>query len=139
MELRIRDSNQIVDVEFGNWLISLIKVKLLSSLTKYNFDKWNEYLTKSDKLTRLYTRNYTVFEVVRFASTNIVCKGSDGDISIQFDNTKLVPGFDRLHLHTIVKTINYGTLDIKGCPIFTDTFDYFSKDIDTYVSMYYDV
>lgn len=139
MELRVQDSNQIIDIDFGEWLISHIRVKLLSSVSKYRFDKWDDFLTESENISRLYTRQYSVLEVVKFASKNIVCKGATGDISIQFDNTKLVPGFDRLPLNTILKTINYGTLDIKGCPIFTDTLEYFAKDIDTYVHMYYNI
>ena len=137
MELRVRDSNKIIDVDFGAWLSNRIKIKLLSNSKKYNFVHWDKYLSESETLKRLYKKDYKAMDVIVFASKNIVCKGTDGEISITFDNTKFVPGFDRLPLVTLVKTINYGTQDSKGCPIFTDTFNYFVKNLDTYVGMYY--
>ena len=137
MELRIRDSNNIVDEEFGHWLIPRIKTKLISNIGTYKLQNWDKYLTDSTTLKRLYEKDYKAADIVVFAANNLVCTGSDGDISIQFNTNKFVPGFDRAKLITLVKTINYGTLDTKGCPIFTDTLNYFAKHINNYVNMYY--
>lgn len=137
MELRIRDSNKFIDVQFGLWLIPRIKTKLISSIRKYKLNTWDTYLTEDASIKRLYKKDYKAEDVITFAADNLSCTGVDGEISIQFNFNKLVPGFDRLRLTTIVKTINYGTLDIKSCPIFTDTFNYFAKNIDTYVGIYY--
>ena len=137
MELRIRDSQMILDEAFGHWLIPIIKTKLISNIRKYKFNNWDEYLTSSTAVARLYDRKYTAAEVVIFAAKNLVCKGASGEIVISFDNTKFVPGFDRLRLNTIIKTINYGTLEVKQCSIFTDTLNHFADNIDKYVSLYY--
>lgn len=137
MELRIRDSNNIIDEQFGRWLTERVKTKLLSNISRYRFVNWDTYLTESKQLKRLYNRSYTVAEIVIFAASNISYVCVPGEITISLNNTKFVPGFDRLSLQSIAKTINYGTLDIKGCPIFTDTFDYFAKNIDLYTRAYY--
>lgn len=137
MELRIRDSQQVIDEGFANWLSSLIKTKLISNIGKYKLVNWDKYLTTSDSVNRLYKKDYRTSEVIIFAANNIVCSCVPGEVVITFDNTKFVLGFDRLRLSTIVKTINYGTLDIKGCPIFIDTLTYFEENIDTYIRLYY--
>ena len=137
MELRIRDSQGFVDESFGYWLIPRIKAKLISNISKYKLANWDKYLTESETLNRLYKKDYKTTDVIIFAANNLVCKGADGEITIHFDNTKFTPGFDRLRLDVIVKTINFGTLDTKGCSIFTDTLNHFAKDIDTYVGLYY--
>ena len=137
MELRIRDSQGFVDDGFGYWLLPRIKSKLISNISRYKTVNWDKYLTESENLNRLYKKEYKVSDIIIFAANNLVCNGSDGDISIQFDNTKFVPGFDRIRLSTIVKLVNYGTLDMKACPIFTDTFHYFANNIDSYVGLYY--
>lgn len=137
MELRIRDSEGFVDKGFGWWLVFRIKVKLISNIKNYKLDNWDKYLNEATELNRLFNRKYKTADVITFAAKNIICEGSAGEITLRFDDTKFVPGFDRLKLTTLLKTINFGTLSIKGCPIFSDTFNYFSEDIDTYVRLYY--
>lgn len=139
MRLLIRDSSKLVDKEFGNWLQLRIRAKLIVNAFNYKLQLWDKYLTESDSVKRLYNRDYKALDVILFAANNLVCKGIDGEVSIQFNDTKFVPGFDRLTLGVIVKTINYGTLDVKACSIFTDTFNYFAKDIDTFVKEYYKI
>ena len=137
MELRIRDSKGFVDTSFGTWLIPRIQARLISRISKYNFSAWDEFLTKDSSLSRLYKKTYKAADIILFASKNIVCTGVDGDITIHFNYTKFTPGFDRLPLNVIVKTINYGNISLKGCPIFTDTLNFFAEDIDSYIRIYY--
>lgn len=137
MELRLRDKEKFIDKGFGNWLVQRIRIKLLSEISKYNLTNWDKYLSESANLTRLYARDYKASELLVFAANNLVCTGTDGDISIQFDNKKFVPGFDRLKLDLILRTITFGTRDTKACPIITDVFNSFSEDIDTYLHSYY--
>ena len=139
MRLLIRDTSKLVDREFGNWLQIRIRAKLIVNAFNYKLQLWDKYLSESDSVKRLYKRDYKALDVILFAANNLVCKGTDGEVSIQFNDTKFVPGFDRLTLGVIVKTINYGNLDVKACSIFTDTFNYFAKDIDTFVKEYYKI
>lgn len=139
MRLEIKDSNNFVNLEFGAWLIPHIKRKLISETGRYKFSNWDNYLTTSNSINRLYNKAYKAVDIVLFASQHLVCNGIEGNISITFNNNIFVPGFDRLNLSTIIKTINYGTLDIKQCPIFSDVFNYFSNNIHMYLRLYYGV
>lgn len=138
MRLHIYDEHKFVDEGFGQWLIPRIQFKLIQNLRKYKMGAWEQFLNESETISRLYSRKYHVQEIVIFAANNLVCKGIDGNISIEFRETS-VPGFDRLSLRGISKTINYGTLQIKGCPIFTDTFNFFAENINDYLELYYEV
>ena len=138
MQLRIRDEQGFIDQDFGRWIIPIIQTKLAKNINKYNLTNWTNYLNKSENISRLYTnKSYSAENIVLLASQSLVCKGTSGDISISFDSTKFVSGYDRLRLTTIIKTINYGTVDIRGCPIFTNTFNEIVEDIDSYVQLYY--
>lgn len=139
IKLLIQDSSKIIEVGFGEWLVNRIKSRLLSNIKKYKFQNLDKYLTEAVELNRLYKKKYTAEDIIFFASNNLVCRGTDGEVCVLFDNTKFVPGFDRLKLDTAVRIINFGTLSVKGCPIFTDTFNYFEKNIQELAEMYYGV
>lgn len=139
MELRLQDSEKILSTDFGQWLIKLIRTRLISNSRKYNFSNIDRYLTESPSILRLYQKRYSTFDIIVFASQHLKCTGTDGEITIHFDNNVFVPGFDRWKLSSCLKTINFGTTDLKGCPIFTDTFNIFASDIDAYIRLFYNV
>ena len=138
MKLHVYDDHKFVDIGFGFWLIPMIRAKLITNSRRYKLANWDKFLNESESISRLYSRKYTTQEIIIFAANNLTCKGIDGDINILFAE-KPVPGFDRLSLNSIIKTINYGTLDVKACPIFTDTLNFFAENINTYLQMYYEV
>lgn len=139
IELRIRDASKIIDENFARWLVPYIRTRLIASISQYKLAQWDDYITNSTTITKLYDKEYKASDIIIFAANNIVYTCLPGEIIINFDNTKFIPGFDRLRIDTIVKLINYGTLEIKGCPIFLNTFNYFEKHIDLYVKYYYRV
>lgn len=138
MELHVFDKDQLIDVDFGSWIIPKIRAKLMSSYKNYQFDNWEQYINTSDEVKRIYSHNkYNVFDIILLCSNNLVCEGTAGNIRIHINKNKFVPGYDRLNLEQIMKTINYGKLSIKACPIITDVFGYFAEDILSYVRQYY--
>lgn len=139
MILRITDQSEILDKHFGTWLISHIRTKLIVNIHNYNFVNWDNYLSTSVEINRLYKRPYKTSEYIVLASKCIVCRGKPGEIFIEINPNIFCPGIDRLKLNTLLKTINYGTLNIKGCPIISDTFNFFEKNIHRYASMYYNM
>lgn len=136
MRLQVQGNKSIVTVDFGEWLCDFIKLKIISSINNYKLRVWDDYLTTSTTINRLYSRTYRATEIITFAANNLVCTGIEGNISISFDGTKFVPGFDRFKLSSAVKLLDYGALDIKGCPIFREAFDYFDENIDLYAKLY---
>lgn len=137
MELRIHDPHEFLTRDFCQWLVANIRAKIINSMRKYNLDKWTEFLNNSTMFKKIYKDTYKTETLIVFACNNLVFKRVNDDIVIQFDNTKWVTGFDRVNLFSTLKMINYGTLDMKSCPIFTDVFKSFKDNIQNYVNLYY--
>ena len=137
MELIIRGSEDILTQELGNWLCSVLKDKILMRVNDSKLIAWDNYLTNDSAVTRLYKRDYKASEVIIFAGQNLSCVVADGMIIIRFNLTKFVPGFDRWKLSTAIKTLNYGTLQVKGCHVFTDAFNSLKDDLPDLIRLYY--
>lgn len=137
MQLYIQGPNQLINKEFGQWLCSRISLKLISSIRKYNLTSIEEYINKTETIPRLYKRAYKVSEVIIFAAQNLSCIADNGYIILRFDTTKFVPGFDRVKLLALIKLINYGNLEVKGCHIFTDVLRSIENDITYLVKQFY--
>ena len=140
MELHVFDKDKLIDIDFGFWLIPKIRAKLISSYKDYHFDNWDTYLNTSPDIKRMYSHNkYNVFDILLEGAYNLVCEGTSGDIRIFINKNNIVSGYDRLNLERVLKTINYGTLSIKACPIVSNVFAYFAEDIVSYARQYYQV
>ena len=137
MELQINDSNNIIDVDFGRWLQSLIRIKLISSINKDKLIQLDNYFTNDASIRRLYNKLYYTKDLIILAANNLVCSGTKGAITIKIKNNVFVPGYDRLNLSEAIKLINFGNLSVKGCFLFTNVFDYFSDNINQYVRYFY--
>lgn len=139
MKLHVTDSSEYVDLLFGQWLCSQIKNKLLSQINSYELTKLDEYLTTEDLIPKLYSRRYFAKDIILQGSQHLVCTGDSGNFFIHVDENVFASGFDRVKLVDLCKLINYGTLNLKGCSIFTDVFQYFSDNLTTYLHVYYQV
>ena len=137
MKLLLHDKDNIVDLDFGNWLLELISTKLISSIDSKKLQQLDDFINNTDTLKRLYKSQYSTESILIYAARHLKCNVVHGEITIDLDNNALVPGFDRLKLLTICKLINYGSSEVKGYPIFTNTFNYFRDNITDYVRMYY--
>lgn len=138
MYLKLTDSSNVIDYGFGLWLISKIKTRLLSNIDTKKLVHWNNYFSELPSNEASIQDNSSQ-QIIVFAVSNLTCKLNQGELIITYDQTKFIPGYDRLKLSTAIKTINYGTLSIKGYPIFSDTFKYFAENIDTYIKLYYNI
>lgn len=137
MKLVITDSSGFVDKQFGEWLLDKIILYILSQAAKYNFSKWDKYINTTESFKRLYTKHYKCHELVKeIANSLTVLEITDG-IEIRIDPNNFLQGFDRIRLETFGKLLNYGTLTIKGTSLFTDSFNYFEKNIKSFFNTYY--
>jgi hypothetical protein len=69
--------------------------------------------------------------VVLMGMTNLSHKRYETYTQIFINPNIVYPG-TQFRVVDLCKVINYGTLSIEGYPIFTETFDYFSQNIDKY-------
>ena len=137
MELKLQDNHEFVDVGFGTWLIPKLSAKIINNIDSKKLVVWNKYLTTSTSIKRLYNKEYSAQDILIFAARNLVCSGIPGQISITINKNIRAPGFDRISLYELVKLINYGNLNVKGYPVFTDTLHQVAEDIDSYLELYY--
>ena len=137
MKLVLHDKDRIVDDDFCEWLVSRISTKLIANLDRKKLSTWDKYINDSDEFKKLYNKTYSAEKIIYFAASKLVFNNIDGKITIELDPNVIIPGFDRLKLITFCKSLNYGSLKIKGYPIFTDTFNYFKENITQYVRNYY--
>ena len=137
IELHLHDSNNLIDLDFAEWLLERIQIKLISNLKKYNLKRWDEFFSSSLEVSRLYAKNYRAEDILLFAIKHMKCTVTTSELRVTFNGDILVPGFDRLKLSTAIKLINYGTRSVKGCPLFSNTFEEIRDDIQNYIRMYY--
>ena len=69
--------------------------------------------------------------VVLMGMTNLSHKRYDTYTQLFINPNTLYPGTS-FKVVDLCKVINFGTLSVDGYPIFTQTFDYFSQNIDKY-------
>jgi hypothetical protein len=139
MTLLIEDKQGFVDLFFGKWLIPKITADIINRIDKSKLLKWDDYLTNSSSLARIYSKNYRAYDVLVFAAKNIICTGTKGSIVIKIDDNIMMPGFDRVKVKDLVKLITNGNLEVKGYPVVSDVFNDFANNINKYMRLYYQV
>lgn len=137
MQLKLLDPNKFVDVAFGKWLIRHIQVQLLTNIDTKKLLRWDKYLTESNKIPRLYNKQYRAEDFIIIAVNNLICTGTDGEIVIKINPVIMAPGLDRIKLVDLMRLINYGNIQQKGYPLFSDTFREVSNSINSYLQSYY--
>lgn len=136
MQLLITDKNDVLTKDFGNWLIQRIQEKLAVDIDERKLKKWDKFFENSSEYKSIYKKKIVTKELIVIGVRNLVCFRSPIHLSIHIDTNQFVPGLDRVRIHSVCKLINYGNQEIKGYPIFTDTFEYFASNIDDYVDQY---
>lgn len=136
MQLQITDSNDVLTKHFGEWLIERIQEKFSASIDDNKLKRWDKFFEDAPQYKSIYKKKILTKDILVTGIRNLVCQQSSSFLSIRIDNNKFVPGLDRVKVDSICKLINYGNQDIKGYPIFTDTFEHFAASIHDYVDEY---
>lgn len=119
--------NKNVDEDFVVYLIRIIKIYGLTHLDKRRLDLWTEYL---NSIYETHSgRKLNARDIVVAGFSNIVYKSFPSSYSIQIDESVKLPYTSNILLYNICSMINNGTLDMKGYPIFNDTFEYIVNNI----------
>ena len=71
------------------------------------------------------------------ACESLVCDDKDDFITVGINPSTLAKNFSQsIKLATVCKMINYGTVDVKGYPIFTQCFAEAKENLGVYVNKY---
>ena len=75
---------------------------------------------------KVYDTPIKTFNIIKSGIENIIYTEYTDKFKIGIDNNTFVPNLNA-KLNDICKQVNYGTLTIRGYPIFTDVFEYMKK------------
>ena len=122
--------------DFSIWLIKEIRKQLLLDIDLKHIKAWQLYLEKllADKI--LPKQKLSADAIILQGINSLEYILTDNSVEISVNNKITIPNLNQVKLISIIKLINYGNNDIKGYPIFTDTFNYFAENIDAYIDKY---
>ena len=110
---------------FINFLIKIIKNRVITKLSLNKLKAWDKYLDTINK------NHESAKEIILISLSELVYVIEDNYIIITINNNYVL---SKLHLKLIdaIKLINFGNMEIKGYPIISDTFQYVEKNIKGY-------
>lgn len=134
MQINIKDSNKLCDASFIQWLIPRIRAELSIKILSSKFDAWDDYFNKVPELARVPNVTKTI---LLFAANHLDYKGAEGDMLIYINKMLHVPQCPSRNLEATVRQITYGSLGLKGCPVFKTVFEDIQSNIELYLSEFY--
>lgn len=126
MNLIIENKNKLDLDSFTIWLLDIIKKYFVSycdylKLNKFNGEVWQKYTINNI--------DEWFYEIV----DNLQIKSQNNNYIIQINPYKQIEGISLINL---AKFINYGNLNNKGYPIFTQVFNYFADNLQDFYNLY---
>lgn len=121
MELVIYKQKTFLATDFIDYLCQLIQSLLLSS--DIDFRLFNQYFINN------FQTEINANAILIQAGQNLQVLDYTEIIIIQINENRLFNN-SQIKLIDLCKLLNYGTLDIQGTNIFSDTFDYIAKNIN---------
>lgn len=135
MQLQIEYTKNVLNQDFGNWLIKVISNEILSSINKKKLISLDKYI--EENFTHLYKKPVTSMDIIKYGLDEMYCDNSSSKLIIQISKNKFVPGMDRVRIESACKLINYGNKSVPGYPIFTNEFTHIANNISMYVDKYF--
>lgn len=135
MQLQIEYTNNVLNKEFGNWLIEIMSKEILSSINKKKLISLDKYI--EENFTHLYKKPVSSMDIIQQGLNEMYCDDSSSKLIIQISKNKFVPGMDRVRIESACKLINYGNKSVPGYPIFTNEFTHIANNISMYVDKYF--
>lgn len=121
MDLVIYKQKTFIASDFIRYLCQMIQQLLLSS--HIDFRSFNQYFINN------FQTDITAQNILINAGQNLQIQDYSDVVVIQINENMLFKD-SQIKLIDLCKLLNYGTLDISGTNIFSDTFDYIATNIN---------
>lgn len=121
--------NEKYTTQFITWLLSIIRVEVLSSINIGTLQKYEE------EVFNLYNVKISYYDVVKRSLNNLQILNSDKKYVIQV-NPNILYSNTNIKLINLINLLNYGTLQVQGCFIFSNVFENVQKNIEIYYNRY---
>ena len=119
--------------KFCEWLIKEIQNYMQLNLNKQKASKFDEYI--NEHVLMYPKRLLSSSEIIIAAAYNLIIRKSQNSYIIELDPNRFIPNTSAKFI-SIINTINYGSLTLAPYPIFTETFNHFSNNIEEYLDIY---
>lgn len=129
-------NHQDINYKFGQWLLEIIESTIKTSIDEKKLIPWNEYMNTDGVLEFVGRKSILAKEIILSGANNLKVIELPNKLIIGINKLAKVNGVQNLKLETACKLINYGNTSIKGYPIFSDTFQQITSNIDVYVELY---
>lgn len=137
MHISIKRTTEEINKDFGEFLIVKIKELLLLNINEPRLILLNNYINNEIiAFKSIYRKHISAQEIILLGLQHLKVSESPTNILISINSNIFIPGYDRIKLLDACKLINYGNSEIKGYPIFTNTFTKIVNEIDDYYNEY---
>lgn len=125
------NKGKYIDEGFIRYLIELLQAYIADSVDYAQLLRCDAYL----KTNSLIDSFDSTLQIIKESLKSFVWTETEKVFEISIKNDKIVKG-KVAKLNEICKLINYGNLEFKGYPIFSDAFGYFENHIPEALQRY---
>lgn len=134
--MRVEIHSTKLDRDFCEWLADIVKSQIKGSIDEKKLIRWNEYLSSGSTITLMGRKSILAKEIIFKGVDLILVRELPEKFIIEINPNIMMPGVKNKRVSTLCKLINYGNMDIKGYPIFSDTFSMIADNINAYIDLY---
>ena len=134
--MRIEIYSEKLGTDFCEWLISILSNQIKGSIDDKKLIRWNEYLSSGGAITLVGRKSILAKEIIFKGANSIIVRELPNKFIIEINSKVMMPGVKSKKVSTLCRLINYGNMDIKGYPIFSDTFAMVADNINAYIDLY---
>jgi|GEM_PF-6804284 hypothetical protein len=125
--------NLVRDVDWSHFLTNYISEKLFNYvLLNLNEDK---VFILDDYINNILEIQLSTKEILKFAFENLVIADTGSEFVVMIDPNINIPN-SKHKLITVIKLIDYGNLEVRGCGIISQAFSYIVMQLPNLVTLY---
>lgn len=133
-------ANKYIDDDFIEWLIDIIKHKIISQLDNEYIINFNNIVNDNEIFKKNNPDSKVKFDVrkaILISLNTLKYRKIKNVYIIDIGKDILFPNY-QVKLETVCKLLNYGNTQIKGYPIFTNVFNDIRQNLESYYQQYLD-
>ena len=136
--LPIKLGRFVIDKHFLRWLEPIIKYQILKNINNKQLNQISNLIEEQEILNEFKTKNikFDARKIIFMSLNKLRVTKTKDHYIIGIDRKALCPGYN-LSFDEICRIINYGTIDIKGFPIYTNAFEHVLNNLKKYFVKYF--
>lgn len=132
----ILPSNEYITEDFICWLIIQIKYIILNNINESKLDLFNNYFKEQKFFKPINNKQkFDVRKLILLSINNITYRKLNNVYIIEIKNNVTFPGYT-VNINTLCRLLNYGNVNIKGYPLYTDSFKTIKANLKTFYGKY---